>query len=208
MKCRKRNLAAMDIQGHNHLPPELQPHDHDHGEGKPRWLPFTLGLLVILVAALALLNRERFVKPAAPVATETPAEQPAAASAPVVDQAPAVKPAPKPVVKPKPATTTTAKTASTTTGLHLAAAVTANGINLNWTASSIANFASYKIVRSADNPNPAYPADGYIRTQTDRSNTNYLDTGGERGRSYFYRICAIATDGKVSCGNVVELAGD
>ena len=197
----------MDISGHNHLPPELQPHDHDHGAGKPRWLPLALGLLVILVAALALLNRERFAKAPAPVAETPAAEEPTPTPAPVAE-VPVVKPAPKPVVKPKPATTTTAKTASATAGPHLTAAVTANGINLNWTASSLANFAGYKIVRSADNPNPAYPADGYIRFQTDRSNTNYLDTGGERGRSYYYRICAVSTDGKVACGNVVTLAGD
>ncbi|OGL66375.1 hypothetical protein A2856_01635 [Candidatus Uhrbacteria bacterium RIFCSPHIGHO2_01_FULL_63_20] len=136
-------------------------------------------------------------------------------TAPVAQAAPTAIPvAPKPSVKPAASITKTTTTAKATTvtkvnpvssELRLTAVPTPDGINLQWTKSSTAGFQGYKVVRSEDNPDPYYPGDGYIRFATDRSNTAYLDTGAVRGKTYHYRVCRLAADAPVSCGNVVNV---
>lgn len=128
----------------------------------------------------------------------------------------APKPVAKPVVKPiaKPTSTVVTKTDSTKTvtsvkpvsgEMQLKAVNTPDGVNLQWTQSSTSGFQGYKVVRSESNKDPYYPADGYIRFVTDRSNTAFLDTGTRLGTTYYYRICRLAKDAPVACGNVATV---
>ncbi|TAK05081.1 hypothetical protein EPO33_03785 [Patescibacteria group bacterium] len=83
-----------------------------------------------------------------------------------------------------------------------------NGMQLNWTPSTIPNFIYYKVVRSETNGDPYYPNDGYVTAISNQSTTGYTDTSAISGTTYYYRICAKDGDGIVWCGNVVTITAE
>lgn len=89
--------------------------------------------------------------------------------------------------------------------LAVSATRTDAGVNLNWTSCSSPGFAGYKIVRSETNPNLAYPTTPALKYVPEKGNTNYLDFGAVKGKTYYYRICSIENDGRTFCGNVVTV---
>lgn len=80
-----------------------------------------------------------------------------------------------------------------------------NGMQLNWTPSTISGFVYYKVVRSETNGNPYYPNDGYVTALSNQSTTSYTDATAISGKTYYYRICAKDGSGVVWCGNVVNI---
>lgn len=77
-----------------------------------------------------------------------------------------------------------------------------DGLLLRWTSlDSPSGFRSYRIVRSETNPQPSWPADGFIVQIGDLGFSSYLDREAEPGRTYYYRVCAEKIDRTVTCGN-------
>ncbi len=88
---------------------------------------------------------------------------------------------------------------------------------LNWAVIPDADLSGYKVVISRNNPNPVYPADGYMFWITDR-NVNHAtidnvthynggDIGGylQPGQSYYFSVTAVYNDGAKVAGNVIQL---
>jgi hypothetical protein len=65
-------------------------------------------------------------------------------------------------------------------------------------------FVYYKVVRSADNANPVYPDNWYIKYTTDVNETSYIDASPLNWTNY-YRVCAITSEKNRYCSNVVKI---
>ncbi|MDD5043381.1 MAG: FecR domain-containing protein [Patescibacteria group bacterium] len=78
-----------------------------------------------------------------------------------------------------------------------------DGIHLSWTPYAGDNFSYYKIVRSENNPDLKYPADGYIKVSSDKSFSSSIDSTAKKGAEYYYRICAKIGE-EIKCGNVIQ----
>ncbi len=65
-------------------------------------------------------------------------------------------------------------------------------------------FVYYKVVRSADNANPVYPDNWYIKYTSDINETSYIDANPLNWTSY-YRVCAITSEKNRYCSNVVKI---
>ncbi|MBU1348443.1 hypothetical protein KJ781_00020 [Patescibacteria group bacterium] len=89
--------------------------------------------------------------------------------------------------------------------LRLEAREHADGVVLEWTASSAEVFEGYKVVRSETDALPWYPKDGAVAFLPNRETLTYLDADAEHGGVYHYRICALETDAPPTCGNVVNV---
>jgi hypothetical protein len=99
---------------------------------------------------------------------------------------------------------------------HLTGNADGSEIRLNWNVITDSRFQGYKVVISKNNPNPAYPGDGYLYYITDRnqhtatvdttSSYNSGDFGGHLvpGQSYYFSITALYSDRKVP-GNTITL---
>ena len=99
---------------------------------------------------------------------------------------------------------------------HLTGNVDGPEIRLNWNVITDSRFQGYKVVISKNNPDPAYPDDGYLYFITDRNqHTATVDTssrynGGDfgghlvPGQSYYFSITALYSDRKVP-GNTITL---
>jgi len=82
-------------------------------------------------------------------------------------------------------------------------------LRLNWEKIENESFMGYKVVASATNPSPTYPADGYIKYITDRDVTSLLiDSAFSSvlvpGTEYYFSITVLYND-KKSPGNSVKL---
>lgn len=76
-------------------------------------------------------------------------------------------------------------------------------VDINWNAYKVDGFNYYKVIRSATNPNPVYPDDGYIKAISDYNTTGYTDNSPLKGKSY-YRVCAIVKPNRY-CSKVVVI---
>jgi PKD repeat protein len=104
---------------------------------------------------------------------------------------------------------------------HTVPAVTAevagNTVVMNWDTINDADFLGYKVVVSKDNPNPAYPDDGYMHWITDRDTTSVTinegdgynggDFGGSivAGETYYFSVTAMYEPYEPVAGNVIQL---
>ena len=94
--------------------------------------------------------------------------------------------------------------------LRLSATAQEGKIYLRWNADPANDWRDgwqyWKVVRSVKNSSPAYPEDGYIKYESDRTGfSSYIDENPESSTAY-YRVCAI-TDRARYCSNVVKVAG-
>ncbi len=122
-------------------------------------------------------------------------------------------PKPAPTAKPKPVTTTptptpTAPKPPTVTfvsdNLQGSYAPTQYGIDLRWTRSLLGNkFKGYAIVKSTTDSSPYYPKTQVSIFYSDIGSTFWSDRNAEKGKTTYYRICALALDDTTQCGNVV-----
>lgn len=79
------------------------------------------------------------------------------------------------------------------------------GTTLAWTPRTPKAFGGYRIVRSETDPDPYYPKSGYLVSVADSSATQWVDKSSASGKTYWYRVCSITTDGSpTACGNVVR----
>ncbi len=75
-------------------------------------------------------------------------------------------------------------------------------VEMSWDEYTPENFDYYKVVRSQDNQDPAYPDDGYIYVGQ-QGDTSYTDADAPAGTSY-YRVCSIAKPERY-CSPVVTI---
>lgn len=117
--------------------------------------------------------------------------------------------------------TTTVTTVPTTTPVHTVPVVTAtisgNTIVVNWQKITDADLIYNKIVVSHTNPNPAYPADGYMVYYSDPSVTSTIldatqqynggDFGGHLvpGQDYYFSVTAVYKPYTSVAGNAIHL---
>ena len=117
------------------------------------------------------------------------------------------------VVTPTP--TTTQPPAHTVPAVS--ASVSGNTVVMNWDRIADSDLSGYKVVVSKNNPNPAYPGDGYMFWITDRETItatlsasdayNGGDFGGHLvpGETYYFSVTALYNDNAKVAGNVVQL---
>ncbi len=91
----------------------------------------------------------------------------------------------------------------------ISGAISGEKVRLSWNKIENAAFVGYKIVASATNENPKYPADGYIKYITDAATTAlsvYEGFGGLKGgKSYYFSVTAVYEGDKYISGNTVYL---
>jgi len=92
--------------------------------------------------------------------------------------------------------------------LELATEKKETGIFLSWSVYHDNDFASYKIVRSAQNQDVKYPDDTVIKSSTSKGLNSYLDKEIEPGQQYYYRVCVVKMDDKVVCGNISQIIAE
>ncbi|MFH2049812.1 MAG: hypothetical protein ABIJ12_10245, partial [bacterium] len=87
--------------------------------------------------------------------------------------------------------------------LIMSAKAESTGVGLWWTAvaDDVSGFKYYKVVRSETNSNLRYPDDGYISAQS-KGSESYRDFSSVKGKSYYYRICAVGDS--TYCSNVIQ----
>jgi hypothetical protein len=78
---------------------------------------------------------------------------------------------------------------------------------LEWSPIEHGLFLGYKVVASKTNPNPKYPDDGYLVYKTDYMDTRYEASVGnfESGKTYWFSITVLYSDGSKIPGNAVRL---
>lgn len=110
-----------------------------------------------------------------------------------------------------PAVPTPKPTASTPAGVSkITGTRLADGsISLAWDKITSSDFSGYKVVASATNPNPVYPADGYIRYITERNTTSMIVGASylsklTPGTEYYFSVTVLYGDRKVP-GNAIRL---
>ncbi|MFA5187882.1 MAG: FecR domain-containing protein [Patescibacteria group bacterium] len=86
--------------------------------------------------------------------------------------------------------------------LVLSAEVKEAGIYLSWSIYDKDNFKNYKIIRSETNADLKFPDTTAIKSSADIELNSYLDTQVDKGKKYYYRICAVKQSNKIACGNV------
>ncbi len=91
-----------------------------------------------------------------------------------------------------------------TESLELSSEAKENGIFLSWSAYNKDDFKNYEIVRSETNNDLKYPDDKAIKTSASKGLNSYLDTTAEKNKKYYYRVCVLKLNDKVSCGNVAS----
>ena len=135
--------------------------------------------------------------------------------APVPSTEPSTEPAPAPAPAPLPAVSS----------LNLSVSSDGSSLFFNWTplgTSSItyggteySSFRYYKVVASETNPNPVYPADGYLTYLTDPNSSGWsvCPAGGGynqsptliSGKTYYFSITYVFDNGKISSNTVQYL---
>ncbi len=90
--------------------------------------------------------------------------------------------------------------------VSLTASVGEGGVTLNWTKVDKSGFKYYKVVRSETNPNLKYPEDGYIKVESNKEVTSYMDgqVNLNSPGTYYYRICPVINS-EVICSNVIKI---
>ena len=96
---------------------------------------------------------------------------------------------------------------STLPATMVTGSVEEDGIHLEWDVIDHALFQGYKVVKSKSNPNPVYPADGYVYYITDRNTNSCVIpfTELESGRTYYFSITTLYTTGERIPGNSIAL---
>ena len=94
--------------------------------------------------------------------------------------------------------------ADSAVNLVMSAKAESTGVGLWWTAvaDDVSGFKYYKVVRSETNSDPRYPDDGYISVQS-KGSESYRDFSSVKGKSYYYRVCAVGDS--IYCGNVIQV---
>ncbi len=106
---------------------------------------------------------------------------------------------------PAPAQSPTGAYISIAGELNLSVAELTDGVKLAWTPRTPKAFAGYKVVRSETDSDPYYPKSGYRAFVTDASATQWLDAEAVVGKTYYYRVCSLTSDGSpTACGNTVR----
>lgn len=83
--------------------------------------------------------------------------------------------------------------------------VSDKGADLRWTLWSDRDFKGYALVKSTTDANPYYPKQYQFRFENRDVNARYYqDTQMERGKTTYYRVCAIDSDESVACGPVAS----
>jgi len=97
---------------------------------------------------------------------------------------------------------------TTTESLELAVSSKDNGVYLSWSIYNLDDFKGYKIVRSEKNTEAKFSDNEVIKSSSSKELNSYLDSGAEKGKNYYYRICVVKTTDKIVCGNLanIELA--
>ena len=89
---------------------------------------------------------------------------------------------------------------------NLSATIDSDGVHLAWDKNSDSSFKYNKVVRSESNPEPTYPADGYINVAS-RDQITYLDkeVNSNSSGTYYYSICTVNSYGQVIRSNVIKI---
>jgi hypothetical protein len=83
--------------------------------------------------------------------------------------------------------------------------VTDKGSDLRWTLWSDKDFKGYVLVKSTTDTNPYYPKQYYFRFENSAVNARfYQDAQMERGKTTYYRVCALDADDTITCGPVAS----
>ncbi|MFA6446853.1 MAG: hypothetical protein WCW31_01185 [Patescibacteria group bacterium] len=90
------------------------------------------------------------------------------------------------------------------TEMQLDVSLDAYGANLGWTMAS-SEFKTYVIVKSTTDPNLYFPKQFWIKAFNDISTRAWRDTAVAAGKTTYYRVCNIALDQSVTCGNVAHV---
>jgi hypothetical protein len=77
-----------------------------------------------------------------------------------------------------------------------------DGVRLFWSMSTVADFTSYRVVRSTTDTNLYYPKTTAVITQTNKDSIGGFDTTPTKGAKYFYRVCVTRSSAIPQCGNV------
>ena len=158
-----------------------------------------------------------------PTPSNTPTPTSTPTPKPTNTPTPTLTPSPKPTSTPKPTPVPTTKPTPTDfekitydNTLEVTGNVVSDGIKLSWNVLDKKSFAYYKVVISKNNPNPVYPADGYLYAITDVNTTHAIVdnkkeyTNGDFGKflvpgqKYYFSVTAVYNDKKIT-GNAVSL---
>lgn len=84
--------------------------------------------------------------------------------------------------------------------------VTDFGVSLSWMAPEEGVFSNLYIVRSTTNPQPQYPADGFIAS-FGTGITSYTDSQvtAHTAGTYYYRLCGTTRQNQSACSNVIPI---
>ena len=82
-------------------------------------------------------------------------------------------------------------------------------VELTWNTFNVTDevFKYYKVVHSANNSNPIYPDNGFIRVISNISTTLHKDYKSKDGMNY-YRICVVTQRENRYCSNVVKIENE
>jgi hypothetical protein len=87
----------------------------------------------------------------------------------------------------------------------LGVVVSDKGADLRWTLWSDRDFKGYVLVKSTTDQNPYYPKQSYFRFENREVGARfYQDQQMERGKTTYYRVCALDVDESVTCGPVAS----
>lgn len=111
----------------------------------------------------------------------------------IIPKAPTAKPAPP-------------AAAVTFSGSEMQSSVSLDsyGANLAWTRSD-SIFQTYVIVKSTTDPNLYFPKQFWVKSFNDIDTRSWRDTAVAAGKTTYYRVCKIAPDQSITCGNAVHV---
>ena len=80
-------------------------------------------------------------------------------------------------------------------------------VYLSWEQIDHSLFSGYKVVASKTNPNPSYPADGYLRYITNAGTTScsFDISQFDAGETYYFSITVLYNDGTKIAGNAIAI---
>ncbi|PIZ70914.1 hypothetical protein COY07_05925 [Candidatus Peregrinibacteria bacterium CG_4_10_14_0_2_um_filter_43_11] len=81
-----------------------------------------------------------------------------------------------------------------------------NEIHLEWTRNYSGHFKRYHILRTNLDTLPTYPEQKPIFSTTDRNENTYSEVISLNEKmNYYYRVCSVNTDNKISCSNIIQV---
>ena len=177
-------------------------------------MPAIAGGIVLLVLIVALVaNQKAAPAPSQNAGSTSTTVATTTKAAPTTTKTgtttPTKKPAPKPAPTAPQTVTNPTQLGRTPTfvsdQLKLSVLVSSYGADLGWTPSYLKDIKGYVIVKSTTDTNPYYPKEAWATFIN--ANTGYYkweDRNLEKGKTTYYRVCALLADDSVTCGNMAS----